>query len=166
MKAQISGQIFVFIFALIVASSILLLGYNYLNKILAAGEEADLKIFQDSITSDVQRAKGYGTEFKNKQYTLPPPYKAICFADLERITAPQKAGISEPLIKNSVTSGTRKNAFLSPDVTKSFYIDNLAVKDNYLCFVPAGRIVKISMVGCGDRTIITNLPSDTVDMCS
>ncbi len=167
-KGQVSGQIFVYIFALIVASATLLMGYNYLQKLTDEGKKADIAMFQKNLASDIKSAQGYGTELKSKRYSsIPPQYKELCFAELEGITSSDAARIDKTTIKNSVTSKARKNVFLWPQSGESFfYVENIAVQNKYACFKALKGVVKVNMTGCGDRTIISSIPSDTATVCT
>ncbi|MBI2142280.1 hypothetical protein HYU15_02190 [Candidatus Woesearchaeota archaeon] len=141
-KGQISGQVFVFIFALIVASATLLMGYNYLQKLRSAGIQADMTIFQKDLTADIKSAKTYGTELKNKKY-------------------------NKATIRDSITSKARKNVFLWPQGKESFfYADGIAVYGKYACFKALKGVVRVNMTGCGDRTVIASIPSDTATVCT
>lgn len=165
-KGQISGQVFVFIFALIVASATLLMGYNYLQKLKGAGEKADMTIFQKDLAADIKSAQGYGTELKNKKYNVPMQYRELCFAELEGITSSDAASIDKATIRDSVASKARKNVFLWPQGENSFfYAENIAVQNKYACFKALKGVVRVNMTGCGDRTVISSIPSDTAAVC-
>lgn len=166
-KGQISGQVFVFIFALIVASATLLMGYNYLQKLRSAGIQADMTIFQKDLTADIKSAKTYGTELKNKKYAVPVQYRELCFAELDGITSSDAAMIiNKATIRDSITSKARKNVFLWPQGKESFfYADGIAVYGKYACFKALKGVVRVNMTGCGDRTVIASIPSDTATLC-
>ncbi len=164
-KAQISGQIFLYIFAMIVASAILIFGYKAVKVLTEKGNEADMLTFQNKLEGDILRSRGYGTEKVNLGYTLPLGFTELCFVDLDPSIQNVETRITgKPIIRDSVSDKIAKNIFLYPSGEKSFYVDNLAVKNGYQCFTALkGRLKINKMIGCGDKTLITNDNNDNSD---
>jgi len=164
-KAQISGQIFLYIFAMIVASAILIFGYKAVKMLTEKGNEAEMLTFQNKLKEDITYSKGYGTEKVNLIYMLPSEFTALCFVDLDPSIQNVETRITDKLIiRDSVRDKIAKNIFIYPSGEKSFYVDNLAVKDGYQCFTALkGRLKIPKMIGCGDKTLISDLTTDTSD---
>ena len=165
-RAQISGQVFVFVFGLMVAGAIIMLGYKLINKIPT--EEANIAVLKKEIATEISAAKGYATIKNNKAFGVSRVYTEICFVDLEIMDKnPTKIDlIDKPLIKDSVESKRTMNVFLYPTGEKSLYIEDMKVADGYKCFPNAKGTVKITkMIGCGDSTLITSEVGDDETKC-
>ncbi len=166
MKAQISGQIFIYIFAMLVVALLLIFGYKAVSSITKAGTCAEVMQFKNKIISDIAEAQGYGTEKKNKEYNLPAYYNKICFADLEN---PDLPSIGDKLIRNEVQSKT-KNAFMIPKTGNCadewFLIRDVGTSPKYKCFISEKGRLKVNLIGCGDKTIITDPQTATSGLCT
>ncbi|MBI3052103.1 hypothetical protein HYY74_06660 [Candidatus Woesearchaeota archaeon] len=167
MKAQVSGQVFVFIFALIVASAIIVFGYKGVSLVLGKAEEAKVASLINQIEGHVAEAKSYGSVKQDITYSLPKGYKFICFADPGSTQASREAAVTaantqgKPLIAQAIKKGEQKNIFLGPNDFRSFYVKNLNVNSNtapkcttQVCCFDASP-VKVTYFGCGDRTMIS-----------
>ncbi len=171
MKAQISGQIFMYIFAMVVVMLILIFGYKAVTSIMSAGKCMEVTQFKNKITSDLVQAKGYGTEKKNKAYNLPSGYTEVCFADLES----PSTEIANKLVANEVQALT-KNAFLMPKKGSCqdewFLLKNMGVINlnpgedaGFKCFETARGKLTLNLIGCGDKTMITESQSASASDC-
>lgn len=167
MRAQLSGQIFVYIFAIVVAGAILILGYKGIGEITKKAGEAELVQLKSEIQKDIGLAKGYGTEKKNQRYAI-PGYRKMCFADNERITAAEISPIPESLIRSSIKPKSKEpNVFLWPKKENDwFYMEGMGVKNNYLCVDASSGSAKVSIVGCGDRAVVTDNENDGTELCA
>ncbi|MBI4438774.1 hypothetical protein HY640_02490 [Candidatus Woesearchaeota archaeon] len=172
MKAQISGQIFVYIFALIAASLVLLFGYKAVKALMDQGKEADLALLEKELRSDMAKARSYGT-LMTREYSM-GGYKRVCIVQTDKIRN-SDSGQSmvrgddnwPVLAKDSVESGTKKNFFLIPNGEKSFYFEDMAVSwqgRKALCIDTVKGRITMTFVGCGDATIIAK-PGDSDGLC-
>ena len=172
-KAQIIGQVFVFVLAAILFSLILLYGYKVIvgfgerSKQVALIElETNLEGIVKSISID------YGS-VKIKEFRIPSDFNAICFVDMDYTgNLADTLGVEHPIIYNTVKSnigagdkGTQ-NVFLIPlsdtplkigDIAIEQDSNNLRYDDGYLCIdIVKGRI-KLRLEGLGDKTGVSAL---------
>ncbi|MBI2133206.1 hypothetical protein HYU11_00840 [Candidatus Woesearchaeota archaeon] len=167
MKAQVSGQIFIYIFAMLVVSLVLIFGWKAVTQLTNMGKCGEVSQFKSKISNAVKDAQGYGTEKKNKPFYLPPEYTSVCFADLEK--DPQL--ITNRIIRDSAKTKTT-NTFLTPKQGKCdnewFLIEDLAVKTGYECIETRKGKIAIDLFGCGDKTYIMQSPSTetTLTLCT
>ena len=169
MKAQISGQVFVYIFSMIVASAVLMFGYMAITSLNKANTEIQATRFTGKLSQDLEASKGFGTVRNGQTYKeIPQKIQEVCFAYIEKINAHNLNHIADSIqIQNSIESsvnnpGTSQpyNVFLIPDAQKYwFHEDNMGVKpessNNYVrCFPVTNGQLKLRMIGCGNKVIV------------
>jgi hypothetical protein len=111
-KAQIVGQIFIYMMAVIIIGGIMLIGYSAVKKIIVKGCEAEKVNFKADIEDMIERYNSYGAV--NKQAIKAPcEYDVICFVDAARIEigAPP-IRCSNSLINDSVKNHVQQNIFV------------------------------------------------------
>ncbi len=129
-KAQMAGQIFMYILAIIVFSMTLLYGYKAINYFNERSSEISYLQLESDIKNEVEKVQGdtKGT-IKKKVLTIPGSYDHVCFVKsfpswAENITTPYD------LINYHINNGAEdKNMFLAPPGDMSFYIGDIKVDD-------------------------------------
>ena len=129
-KAQMAGQIFMYILAIIVFSMTLLYGYKAINYFNERSSEISYLQLESDIKNEVEKVQGdtKGT-IKKKVLTIPGSYDHVCFVKsfpswAENITTPYD------LINYHINNGAEdKNMFLAPPGDMSFYIGDIKVEE-------------------------------------
>src|SRR3989338_8570370 len=149
-KAQTVTQVFVFFFALIVTSAVLLLGYNMIRGLMQNQQKVDIVMFEKELSVIKEVSNEYGS-VKNLDLLLPSGFNEICFIDLNQNCATAgSCATGKPLIDNSWNSKVKKDIFLIPDGEVSFYSNTTLDFDgglHSLCVKASGGKVKIAVEG-------------------
>ena len=156
-KAQISGQIFIYVLAIIIAGLILLYGYRAIGTITKTGEEVALIDFKNQLEGDIEKlATDYGA-IKTKSYILPSGTETICFVDSDAKTT----ATDYQIINDIVASGARQNIFLIPLLNIQIYAEGLKVDESgskSLCLTNQRGRITLRLEGRGDGTLVTEAP--------
>src|SRR3989344_6617045 len=83
-KAQIQGQVIIYILAVIIASFILLYGYGVIKNLVLTQEDILIVTFKEDVKSEVTK-KSY--EFRNVnliKYQIPKNFDEVCVVDLKK----------------------------------------------------------------------------------
>jgi hypothetical protein len=78
-RAQISGQIFIFIMGILIAGLVLLFGIRFVVNQLDNQDKIMYSQFVNRVSENID-VTGFGT-VDNQDYKLPSKYVAVCFAD-------------------------------------------------------------------------------------
>jgi len=168
-KAQLS-QVFIYIFAAVLAVSIMLYGYRMIKGFGQRTEQIGLVRFKTDLESEIRQiASDYGS-VKKVELTLPSKYIKVCFIDstITYETNPEVINNSEickiepgnpnfnPLGCDAWRSGTQ-NIFLVP--WADFVIKTGKIKvdpegDYALCIPTINNRITLRLEGLGDRTKI------------
>ncbi len=153
-KAQIIGQVFIFILA--AALFILILSYGY-KAIAGFGERSEqvaLLEFKTQLESSVKSISlDYGSIKKVELY-LPAGYSEICFVDLSMEPSPIFEA-DHPRMHEAWVSKTQ-NVFLTPMEDSPISIGTIYVgTDGFLCLDIIGGRVTLRLEGLGNKAGIT-----------
>lgn len=163
-KAQMMGQIFVFILALVVFSGVLLYGYRAISTIGEGVEDAAfISFYQDLKTKVEQVSIDFGSVKKFKA-TPPQGFNEICFLDLKRLETDQGGSLTslratKPLIADAVEGGTDQNMFFSPLAKTPTKLARLDIETGFLCIEVESRDMVLRLEGLGDRTKLSEWES-------
>ena len=153
-KAQIMGQVFVFILA--GALFILILGYGY-KAIAGFGERSEqvaLLEFQTQLESGVKSISlDYGS-VKKLELSLPSTYTEACFVDMELEPSDEFEAI-HPRMHEAWVSQTQ-NVFLTPMENSPINVGNVYLgQKGFLCVPIVGGKVALRLEGLGNKAGIT-----------
>jgi len=157
-KAQISGQVFVYVLAAVVIGLLLFIGVKAITSIASMGGKVNLDSLKSDFQSNVETiARQYGS-VKKIDFNLPSKYDEICFVDAMEDDGKFKFDtsiIQNSLIRSSVESGAKENVFF---VTKGvwddkFTADKLDVQADYLCLENSGNI-EVWLKGTGKKALL------------
>ncbi len=133
-QAQMAGQIFMYILAIIVFSMTLLYGYKAINYFNERSSEISYLQLESDIKNEIEKVQGdtKGT-IKKKVLTIPGSYDHVCFVE-SYPKFPETPPISTgyDLIDahiNPPISAEDKNMFLAPPGDVSFDIGDIKVDD-------------------------------------
>lgn len=157
-KAQVVGQIFIFIMAALIIGVIMLIGYNAISGTLSKSCQIEQLSFKTKIESLIDRSNGYGSVTK-QSIIAPCTYETVCFIDATKIGSPiSKCG--NRIINRSSADGDMKNIFVSTKMKTApiGYAPLLRLNntDNCLCITQKNKNFYITLVGKGSGTILLN----------
>lgn len=157
-KAQISGQVFIYILAAVMIGLLFFIGMKAIGSIVQAGARINI----DSTRSDLQSAvettaRQYGS-VKKFEFNLPEKYDEICFVDAMDEEGKFNFDISKienEMVRDSVLSGAKENVFLMKKGVweDKFTADKLDVQADYLCIENEGQLV-IWLRGTGKKALL------------
>ena len=153
-KAQITGQIFIYIMVIVVVGLIFLLGYKYIGTILGAKCDTEEAAFFANMQKFADNYDGYN-EVATEEVKTPCSYSKVCFVDIQAIK--DKATINQaPLpIRLSVEEGVEQNIFLlDDDKQKSGYSEKIKVKNSFICINRTGAYFNIRFRGTSEQTFV------------
>jgi tRNA G18 (ribose-2'-O)-methylase SpoU len=153
-KAQIQGQVFVYILTLVITGAILIFGYNAVKDIIERSEQVEMANFKTNIKSDFDTmASDYGS-VKTKTYNVPSKINEVCFYQHGEGSLYESITSDNPLIADSIKD-TDNNFFL---VFRDGSIDPINLgkikvneeNKNFICIKPSGNRLRITLGGLGD----------------
>jgi hypothetical protein len=161
-KAQIVGQIFVFILATVVFVLIVMYGYKAISSLMIKGEQASFIKFQNELTNSVSSiALDYGS-VKCEDFAVPKKYTEFCFVDTREVfySPPpaendklMKLSALYPFIAGSIKSGSSQNAFLIPPSALAITLPNAhvadSVADGFFCVNATRNTISLRLEGGG-----------------
>lgn len=165
-KAQMIGQVFVFVLAAILFGLILLYGYKAIGTFGEQRREVALIEFQDDLRASVAKvAIDYGS-VKKFVINVPADYDEVCFLDLDAIRSkgvPDFIRDERPLIANEIEGGSTQNIFLRPFPDQPLQIPKIAVggdnaAEGFLCIVNTRVGINLKLTGLGDRAKVELWP--------
>lgn len=155
-KAQIQGQIFIYLVAIVLVSLILIYGYGAIKKMRGDIKQVSIIKFQTNLGNMVDKvALDYGSvKVYNEKDPLhvPSEYSFVCFADTTdpRIVAGMVPS-EFPLIRDSLDSGAKENVFLvDRDLKNSLYMEKMKVKSSFFCTPVVQGSIYLALEGFGD----------------
>ncbi|MEM4259659.1 MAG: hypothetical protein QXG00_00325 [Candidatus Woesearchaeota archaeon] len=154
-KSQIVGQVFIYIFAIIVVGFLALIGANLFKKITIEKCNIQETSFISNINKYIDIYSDYGSVHK-EILQAPCNSKEICFVSTNKIGANGIIPNQYPIIKDSVEDGVQMNIFLvtSKETKPLAYSEKLEVDNGFLC-ISVGRGLKLTFTGNGQTTIVS-----------
>jgi hypothetical protein len=157
-KAQIIGQVFIFILAAAIFIMILLYGYKAIVGFSQRSEQVALIDMKMTLESGVEEISlDYGS-VKKLELGIPTKYSEICFVDLSVEEPPLEFMEEHPLMYDAWISGAQ-NVFLAPMAETPINIGKIKISDRYpgyLCLPIKSGKVTLRLEGLGDSTEISD----------
>lgn len=160
-NAQIIGQIFIYILALVVFTVILLYGYSAIKSFIEKGERVAFIQFKTKLETEIASiASQYGdvVVFDAKHpLKIPSKYTEVCFIDLENCPKQNSDFCAKHQIAcASCSQRVQENVFLTPPAPSPIYAGPIKFDNvSFLCVnVTEGRL-DMRMQGAGTHTIIS-----------
>jgi hypothetical protein len=160
-KAQISGQILIYVLAIIVFSMTLLYGYRAVKYFSDQTEEVSNLQLEDEIKNVIENIKQdtMGT-IKKKVLTVPGKYDDVCFINSYE-GYPSSLNTSYALINGHINSGADdKNLFLVPPGDISIYVGNIEVDSDFECIPVRSGKITIKIESMGDHVKVSSWPTN------
>jgi len=163
-KAQVTGQIFVYVLAAVIFAFVLLYGYKALRDI----NDKSCKVGLISFKSDIEgamRSISSSLNEEKRSFSLPANcgYDEVCFLDLSfrpfidgtpALCVQTNLTESRPLVCDAWADGPLQNVFLLPGGDLEINVGELELDDKYLCVKNRGGRVRLKLIGMGDRVKI------------
>lgn len=152
-KAQIMGQVFIFILSAALFILILTYGYKAIAGFGKRSEQVALIEFQTQLESSVRSISlDYGS-VKKLDLVLPSKYSEICFVDLTKPPSEEFEQIHPRMYESWETE--TQSVFLTPMEEAPINIGNIFVgPDGFLCLpITAGKL-SLRLEGLGDKAAI------------
>lgn len=152
--AQLYSQIFIYILTIVLVSFILVYGYTAVKNFKERADQVScLKFKNDMQNAIASVSSDFGT-VKRKDLSICGKYTKACF--VESFTEPDIPYETDPIIMDSVRSGSGKNVFLIENIAKeSFYAGNISVEPDVLCVKAAGGKISLRLEGKGNHVILS-----------
>lgn len=152
-KGEITGQLFVFLLAIILFGLILIYGYKAVKTFGEKSKETAFIEFKENLQTAIRTAlMDYGS-VKKFQLAIPSNYKEVCFIDLETLqiknTRLNELANTRPLIFNAIETGTSQNIFLVPMAESPLQVEKLSIDEGFICFENIKIGVSLRLEGKG-----------------
>ncbi|MBI2102124.1 hypothetical protein HYT53_05945 [Candidatus Woesearchaeota archaeon] len=153
-SAQIYGQIFIYVLTIILISFILVYGYNAVRNFRERAEQVACLKLKSELSNSVESISGDFGSIRKKDIQMCRGYTQICL--VETFETPKLPGRIDPIIKDSILSGTGRNAFLADKIAKeSFYAGKISVEPDVLCIKSVNNKVSLRLEGKGNHAVIS-----------
>ncbi len=165
-KAQISGQMIVYIFGMFITALVIVYGYSAIKDFVKKSDDVALIQFEKELTNTIYTMSSDYGSVKIKTLSVPSGIEEVCFVDLDRDTVDVPG---HPLVYDSWLAQDKVNIFLIEGVAKEFIFAGDIDKDvsyveveggGHLCIgTPSGKL-KVRIEGMGNKALIS-LPEST-----
>jgi len=159
-KAQIIGQVFIFLLAAVIAILIIIYGYRAITGFTEKTQDITLLNFKTNLEREIRKmASEYGS-VKRLDLNLPSNYDKFCIVDLDyqnKGNTPLCTSSSkefQPEICDTWTApGNEYNAFLIP--INPIEVPDVQINNGYICPTVRGNEISLRLEGLGDQTKVS-----------
>jgi len=158
-KAQIAGQVFIYILAIFVFAVILLYGYTAIKGFIGKGEETAFIQFKNTLEGEVSRISTEPGDIivfdERNPLPIPGTYEKICFVDsnAEIEDTFNLDSKEQQIISAAINAGVHnrtENVFLIPPAQSPIFLGILETwPNNILCVNNENGLVRIRIEGKG-----------------
>lgn len=156
-KAQMIGQIFIFVLAALIFLLILIYGYRAISNFLERSEQVALIDFKTDLESSVEIIKRDYGSVKKVELMLPKRYSEVCIVDPDKANKPGSLEQDRPLMYASWLAGS-ENVFLVPKQETPIYLEDIVVDTGYDCITASYGKVTLKLEGLGKKAKISEWP--------
>ena len=159
-KAQIAGQIFVYIIAIVIVALVIFFGWKSVKLLIDQSEEVSAISFQSDLKNSVGLLYSSTGSVRIEELNLPGKVTEVCFIDVNKDIG---RGMCDPgsygdlpkqyfIMCDSWQSGGLQNVFLVPQAKNPIFINNLIVNNDegFECFEPIQGRIKIKLTSLGE----------------
>lgn len=153
--AQLYSQIFIYILTIVLVSFILVYGYTAVKNFKERADQVSCLKFKNDMQNAISSVSSDFGTVKRKDLSICGRYTGVCF--VESFTEPDIPYETDPIIMDSVRSGSGNNVFLIEGIAKEpFYAGNISVgPDDVLCIEAAGGKISLRLEGKGNHVILS-----------
>lgn len=157
-RAQVIGQVFIFILAGLVFVLILGYGYKAITQLLERGEQVQLLDFRNELESVINTIKRDYGSVQRVDLRVPAKTDTVCLvsSDAEDITDTELQQLQQdyPLLAGAWTTGT-ENVFLIPRQPTPIRVNDLKVEGGYACLPAINGRVSLRAEGAGNKAAVS-----------
>ena len=157
-KAQIIGQVFVYVLASVTFALIILFGYQAILKFQEQGKEVEIINLKNELQSSINDIAS-NNDVQRKELILPAGTKSICFLgdspNAHACLCTTGCNDYNPQVCKDWLDGTRENVILIPRISVPIYLNKIELANNYLCLSPANGKITLKLQGTGKATRIS-----------
>lgn len=156
-RSQLYGQIFIYILTIFLISFILVYGYNAVQNFKERAEKVYCLKFRNDLKSAVDvTLADFGT-VKRKDLQLCSGLNEVCFVetleDFDRSNPKSNVAELDPILRDSISSGTEKNVYLVGG--EAFYAGIVSVDNDVLCIKSINNKISLRLEGKGDHVLLS-----------
>jgi hypothetical protein len=158
-RAQMLGQVFIFIIAGLVFVLIIGYGFRAITNFLERGEEVQLLDFRNELDASIKTIKRDYGSVQRVDLRVPTRTERVCFVSTETgdLTATQASQFKAelPLMYSAWSTGS-ENVFLVPKQPTPVLVQDLIVEDamGYLCIAVVDDRIALRLEGTGNKARI------------
>ena len=152
-KSQLYGQVFIYVLTIVLVSFILVYGYTTIQNFRQRAEQVACLKFQNDLRNSIESIISDFGSVKRKELQLCNDHNQVCFVETFEQFNRDSVNIIDPILKNSIASGSDRNVFLIGG--NSFYAGNISVKDDVLCINSRNGQISLRLEGKGDHVLIS-----------
>ncbi len=153
-RAQVIGQVFIFILAALVFVLILAYGYRAITGFLEQGEEVQLLDFRNELDSTIKMIRRDYGSVQRVDLRVPSRTEQVCFVSTNAgdISGEQQQVLQQdyPLLYNAWATGS-ENVFLIPRQPTPLLVPDLLVESGYVCIPAISGRVSLRVEGTGSK---------------
>ncbi len=162
-RAQMIGQVFIFILAGLLFVLILGYGYRAITNFIARGEEVQLLDFRNELESMITTIKHDYGSVQRVELRVSSKTEEVCLVTSLATYKPEDVKISgwekpfkdaHPLLYNAWSTGT-ENVFLIPRQPTPLLMQDVLVETGYVCVPVVGGRVSLRVEGTGNKAKIS-----------
>ena len=166
-KAQIIGQVFIFIIAAALAALIIAYGYKAITSFTSRTGEIALVNFKTDLQAEIKTIASDFGSVKRLDLTMPGDYEMLCLLDISKKGQAQGsclcrrcAGIQAKDYQPEVCDEWENPAF--PEPNNAFLIpitplklSTMEINNGYVCIKPKGNRISLRLEGVGGKTKVS-----------
>jgi hypothetical protein len=168
-KAQVAGQVFIYILAIVVVGLIIAYGYSAIKGFTQKGEQVEYITLKTGLENAFKGIiSDYGSVKRLDDLNIPGKYSMVCFVDKDRASAANEFAICtkqttlekyyNPIACSGWKTG-RSNVFLMPDGSDSFDVGKILFEDNegrpFLCIDVVNNKIKLQLESRGNAVVVS-----------
>lgn len=153
-KAEISGEIFIYILAIVIFALTLLYGYKAISFFNQRGQEISYAQMYNDIKQEIEKVEGdtFGTV---KKYTIdvPGPYQEVCFVN-SKGREPRSIPANYTMISDTLQY-TDDNMFLYPPGDQSYNVGDIEIISGQNCVKLVSGKADLRLESLGDHVKVS-----------
>lgn len=157
-RAQMIGQVFIFILAGLVFVLILAYGYKAITGFLERGEQVQLLDFRNELDSTIKTIRRDYGSIQRVDLRVPAKTEEACFVstNAEDVSSVQQQELQQryPLLYNAWATGS-ENVFLIPRQPTPLLVPDLLVDSGYVCIPAINGRVSLRVEGTGSKARVS-----------
>ena len=162
MKAQLIGQVFIYIITITIVSFLLFYGYSSIVTFKKKADQVSFIQFKNDLQNTIEVLSIDFGSVKVKDFIVPENINTVCFVKSYPGPPSGISALNYPIMEDSVNSLVNKNIFLiKKNVEQSFFTGKIRIEDEFSNFVDfkcvevADNKINLRMECFGSHTVIS-----------